>query len=100
MTDTIEDLIPDCENSGQSALGAAYFEAIYRDGDYWGTCPECGREVVIDNSSSEQDHAVATWTTHPADPMQPIYDEQDAIAAEEDRRFEQYRDDEIAARHG
>ena len=33
------------------------------------------------------------------DPMQPLYDEQDAAAIEEDRRFEQYRDDEIAARH-
>jgi hypothetical protein len=33
------------------------------------------------------------------DPMQPMYDEQDAAAIEEDRRFEQYRDDEIAARH-
>jgi hypothetical protein len=33
------------------------------------------------------------------DPMQPMYDEQDAATIEEDRRFEQYRDDEIAARH-
>jgi hypothetical protein len=33
------------------------------------------------------------------DPTQPLYDEQDAAAIEEDRRFEQYRDDSIAARH-
>lgn len=33
-----------------------------------------------------------------ADPMQPMYDEQDAEAIEEDRRFEQMRDERITAR--
>jgi hypothetical protein len=35
---------------------------------------------------------------HVPDPMQPMYDEQDAAAIEEDRRFEQYRDERREAR--
>ena len=57
-------------------------------------CPTCGLWALWIPRVS----ALAAETPQP-DPMQEMYDEQDAAAIEEDRRFEQYRDDEIAARH-
>jgi hypothetical protein len=47
--------------------------------------------------AADLSYDLATWERVVArldvDPMQPLYDEQDAAAIEEDRRFEQHRDE-------
>lgn len=60
------------------------------------TCPECGQSLEAEDSSSEEGHYVLNYPSHEGDPE---IEEAKAQAAEEDRRFEQYRDDEITARH-
>lgn len=74
---------------------------VYVKGKYLRTvaeCEECGQDIEVDDGASEEGHYVAVLIDHD-EPYDPDAEHAAAEAEEEDRRFEQYRDDRLMEKY-